>query len=94
MRRACYANCTTPYRTRGSRLNTSQLFNLQTGRICSCEALLRWQHPNRGLVAPAEFIAVSNVTGCHHPSARMGPYFRLALRPRAADNGASCVTSA
>jgi diguanylate cyclase (GGDEF)-like protein len=32
-------------------------------RIVSCEALLRWRHPTRGLVDPAEFISVAEETG-------------------------------
>jgi diguanylate cyclase (GGDEF)-like protein len=37
--------------------------DLQTGRILGAEALLRWQHPDRGLVPPAEFIPVAEDTG-------------------------------
>ena len=37
--------------------------DLRTGRIVSVEALLRWQHPTRGLVMPAEFIDVAESTG-------------------------------
>jgi len=37
--------------------------DLATGRICGIEALLRWQHPERGLVSPAEFIPVLEDTG-------------------------------
>src|SRR5580765_5194636 len=36
---------------------------LATGRICGFEALLRWQHPEKGLVPPAEFIPVLEETG-------------------------------
>ena len=32
--------------------------NMKTGDIVGCEALIRWQHPQRGLVAPAEFLPV------------------------------------
>src|SRR3954447_19513236 len=35
------------------------LFDLEQNRICSFEALLRWRHPKRGLVSPAEFVAVA-----------------------------------
>jgi diguanylate cyclase (GGDEF)-like protein/PAS domain S-box-containing protein len=36
---------------------------LATGRICGFEALLRWEHPVKGLVPPAEFIPVLEETG-------------------------------
>ena len=36
---------------------------LQTNRITGFEALLRWQHPKRGLVCPAEFMPVVEETG-------------------------------
>jgi diguanylate cyclase (GGDEF)-like protein/PAS domain S-box-containing protein len=37
--------------------------NLQTGRIGSVEALMRWQDPERGLVPPGEFIPLLEETG-------------------------------
>jgi diguanylate cyclase (GGDEF)-like protein len=39
------------------------LFDLEQNRICSFEALLRWRHPERGLIAPAEFVPVAEDTG-------------------------------
>ena len=37
--------------------------DLASGRISGFEALLRWQHPERGLVPPAEFISILEDTG-------------------------------
>lgn len=37
--------------------------DLRSGAICGFEALLRWQHPDRGLVVPAEFIPILEDTG-------------------------------
>jgi diguanylate cyclase len=37
--------------------------NLATGRIIGIEALLRWQHPERGMIPPATFIPIAEETG-------------------------------
>jgi diguanylate cyclase (GGDEF)-like protein/PAS domain S-box-containing protein len=37
--------------------------SLQDGRIIGAEALLRWQHPEMGMVSPAEFIPVAESSG-------------------------------
>jgi diguanylate cyclase (GGDEF)-like protein len=39
------------------------LINLKTGRISTCEALLRWPHPERGMISPAEFIPIAEEMG-------------------------------
>jgi diguanylate cyclase (GGDEF)-like protein len=38
-------------------------FDLRSGRVSGAEALLRWNHPSRGLVTPGAFIAVAEDTG-------------------------------
>jgi diguanylate cyclase (GGDEF)-like protein len=39
------------------------LIDLKTGRITGCEALVRWTHPERGMISPADFIPVAEDTG-------------------------------
>jgi diguanylate cyclase (GGDEF)-like protein/PAS domain S-box-containing protein len=39
------------------------LIDLSTGRITGFEALVRWPHPERGMISPAEFIPVAEETG-------------------------------
>ena len=44
-------------------LHYQPLFDLEQNRICSFEALIRWNHPTRGLVSPIDFIPVAEDTG-------------------------------
>ena len=44
-------------------LNYQPLLHLGRNRVSCCEALLRWRHPERGMVSPAEFIPVAEETG-------------------------------
>jgi diguanylate cyclase (GGDEF)-like protein/PAS domain S-box-containing protein len=39
------------------------IYSLETGRIVCFEALLRWNHPLRGMIQPAEFIPLAEETG-------------------------------
>jgi diguanylate cyclase (GGDEF)-like protein len=39
------------------------IVSVQTGRLSGFEALVRWQHPERGLVPPSEFIPITEETG-------------------------------
>jgi PAS domain S-box-containing protein len=49
---------------------TQPKINLKTGEITGAEALLRWTHPIRGLVSPAEFIPVAEDSGLLLPIGR------------------------
>ncbi|MCL4316433.1 MAG: EAL domain-containing protein [Gammaproteobacteria bacterium] len=39
------------------------MVDFKTGRVTRAEALVRWQHPERGLIAPDEFIPLAERTG-------------------------------
>jgi diguanylate cyclase (GGDEF)-like protein/PAS domain S-box-containing protein len=44
-------------------LHYQPIVNLRTGEVHSVEALIRWNHPERGPISPAEFIPVAEDTG-------------------------------
>lgn len=44
-------------------LHYQPISSMSTGAVVGFEALLRWQHPERGLVPPAEFIPIAEATG-------------------------------
>jgi diguanylate cyclase (GGDEF)-like protein len=44
-------------------LHYQPVVNLRSNAIVGCEALLRWRHPERGMISPAEFIPVAEETG-------------------------------
>jgi len=47
----------------GFRLFYQPIVNLQSNSVIAFEALMRWQHPERGLVPPAEFIQIAEEMG-------------------------------
>jgi len=77
-------------------LHYQPLLNLETMRVEAVEALARWQHPERGLLSPAEFIPFAEETGLivslgRHLRARACTHLRgwqqsLAAAPRLALN--------
>jgi EAL domain-containing protein (putative c-di-GMP-specific phosphodiesterase class I) len=44
--------------------------DLKTGEITGAEALIRWQHPERGLIGPLEFISIAEDCGLMRPIGR------------------------
>ncbi len=45
------------------RMHYQPIVSLETGRTSGFEALLRWEHPERGLVRPDEFVSLAEETG-------------------------------
>ncbi|HEY4191215.1 MAG TPA: bifunctional diguanylate cyclase/phosphodiesterase [Mesorhizobium sp.] len=57
-----------PAFTRGEfDLHYQPQFDLSTGKTVGYEALIRWKHPERGMIAPMEFIPVAEETGMIMP---------------------------
>ena len=50
-------------RERQFEMHYQPIVDLETGDLAGVEALARWRHPTRGLLAPADFIAVAEATG-------------------------------
>lgn len=44
-------------------VNYQPIVSLESGRISGFEALVRWHHPERGVILPAEFVSVAEETG-------------------------------
>jgi diguanylate cyclase (GGDEF)-like protein len=52
------------------RLVYQPIVSLESGRIAGLEALVRWEHPERGLVSPGEFIEIAEENGAILPIGR------------------------
>jgi diguanylate cyclase (GGDEF)-like protein/PAS domain S-box-containing protein len=47
----------------GFEIHYQPLVDLARNEVCGCEALVRWRHPERGMISPAEFIPVAEDAG-------------------------------
>ena len=74
------STCATRSRTNEFEVYYQPIYDLAHDRIGGFEALLRWRHPTRGLVSPAEFIAARRRDRPDHPDRRMGAAPRLRAR--------------
>ena len=45
------------------RMHYQPQIDLRTGEVCGYEALVRWPHPTRGMISPAEFVPLAEANG-------------------------------
>ncbi|MFU0839177.1 bifunctional diguanylate cyclase/phosphodiesterase [Pseudomonas fragi] len=48
---------------KGLLLHYQPIFDLKSGRVAKLEALVRWQHPEHGLLGPERFISIAEANG-------------------------------
>jgi diguanylate cyclase (GGDEF)-like protein/PAS domain S-box-containing protein len=48
-------------------LHYQPILNLQTGKIAGMEALIRWLHPQRGMISPGTFVSIAEECGLIQP---------------------------
>jgi diguanylate cyclase (GGDEF)-like protein/PAS domain S-box-containing protein len=51
-------------------LHYQPVINLRSGEITGLEALVRWRHPERGMLDPAEFVSIAEDSGLIEPIGR------------------------
>jgi EAL domain-containing protein (putative c-di-GMP-specific phosphodiesterase class I) len=66
-RRALEVDLRQAYASGSLDLHYQPVLDVRQGRVGSCEALLRWRHPERGLVPPCEFISMAEDIGLIAP---------------------------
>jgi len=69
-------------------------FSIESGRIVGAEALVRWQHPSRGLVLPDDFIPLAEETGAIVPLGEWILQSACAQNKRWQDQGLPHITVA
>ncbi|MFQ5472806.1 MAG: putative bifunctional diguanylate cyclase/phosphodiesterase [Dehalococcoidia bacterium] len=69
-------------------------FSVETGRIVGAEALVRWQHPELGLVPPLDFIPLAEETGAIVPLGEWVMHTACAQAKRWQDQGLPPITVA
>ena len=67
---------------------------LKDGKLAGAETLIRWRHPERGLVSPAEFMPLVNASSISDRVARLGHGNRLPAGPRCGSSRAMTFASA